>query len=62
MMRPLLTIDAARSAIQERKKSALALMEEHYERIEKEDEAIGAFLTLCRERALETADRIDRAA
>ncbi len=57
-----LTIDAARSAVQERKTSALALVEEHYARIEKEDGQIGAFLTLCKERALEQVDRIDRMA
>src|ERR1700757_3790147 len=55
-----LTIDAARSAIQERKTTAAALAEAHYLRIQKEDGQIGAFLTLSRERALEQADRIDR--
>ena len=58
----LLTIDAARSAVQERKTTALALAETHYARIEKEDGKIGAYLTLCKERALEQADRIDRMA
>src|ERR1700683_772457 len=57
-----LTIDAARSAVQERKTTALALAEASYARIQKEDEQIGAFLTLCKERALEQADRIDRMA
>src|SRR5246127_675281 len=57
-----LTIDAARSAIQEKKTTALALAEAHYERIQKEDGQIGAFLTLSKERALEQADRIDRLA
>ena len=57
-----LTIDAARSAVQERKTTALALAEAHYARIQKEDGQIGAFLTLCKERALEQADRIDRMA
>src|SRR5271169_2654525 len=57
-----LTIDAARSAIQERKTTAFALAEAHYAHIEKEDGQIGAFLTLCKERALEQADRIDRMA
>ena len=59
---PSLTIDAARSAVQERSTTALALAEAHYARIQKEDERIGAFLTLCEERALEQADRIDRMA
>ena len=55
-----LTIDAAQSAIQERKTTALALAEAHYARIQKEDGQIGAFLTLSKERALQQADRIDR--
>jgi aspartyl-tRNA(Asn)/glutamyl-tRNA(Gln) amidotransferase subunit A len=57
-----LTIESARSAIQERKTTAFALAESHYARIEKDDGKIGAFLTLCKERALEHADRIDRMA
>src|SRR6478735_1563930 len=57
-----LTIEAARSAIQERKTTSMALVESHYERIQKEDSAIGAFLTLTKERAMEQADRIDRLA
>ena len=61
-MRDSLTIDAARSAVQERKTTALALAETHYARIQKEDGQIGAYLTLCKERALEQADRIDRMA
>lgn len=55
-----LTIEDARSAILERKTTALALAEAHYARIQKEDGQIGAFLTLSKERALEQADRIDR--
>ena len=57
-----LTIDAARSAIQQRTITALALAEAHYARIQKEDGQIGAFLTLSKERALEQADRMDRMA
>ncbi|MGA9508330.1 MAG: Asp-tRNA(Asn)/Glu-tRNA(Gln) amidotransferase subunit GatA [Candidatus Sulfotelmatobacter sp.] len=57
-----LTIDAARSSIQERKTTALALAEAHYARIQNEDGQIGAYLTLCKERALEQADRVDRMA
>lgn len=57
-----LTIDAARSAIQERQTTSMALVESFYERIQKEDAEIGAFLTLTRERAMEQADRIDRMA
>jgi aspartyl-tRNA(Asn)/glutamyl-tRNA(Gln) amidotransferase subunit A len=57
-----LTIDAARTAIQERKTTAFALAEEHYARIQKDDAQIGAFLTLSKERALGQADRMDRMA
>src|SRR5260370_13294482 len=57
-----LTIDAARSVVQQRRTSALALAEAHYARIQKEDGQVGAFLTLSKERALEQADRIDRMA
>ena len=57
-----LTIDAARSAIQQRRTTALALAEAHYSHIQKEDGQIGAFLTLSKERALEQADRVDRMA
>jgi len=57
-----LTIDTARSAVQERRTTAFALAEAHYSQIEKEDGKIGAFLTLCKERALKQADHIDRLA
>src|ERR1700749_1321801 len=57
-----LTIDGARSAVQERKTTAFGLVEAYYARIQREDGQIGAFLTLSKERALEQADRIDRLA
>ncbi|MFL6304082.1 MAG: Asp-tRNA(Asn)/Glu-tRNA(Gln) amidotransferase subunit GatA [Candidatus Sulfotelmatobacter sp.] len=57
-----LTIDAARSAVQERQTTAVAMAEAHYARIQKEDGQIGAFLTLSRERALQQAERMDRMA
>ncbi len=57
-----LSIDGARAAIQERVTSARALAESYYERIQKEDGQIGAFLTLSKERAFQQADRIDRMA
>jgi aspartyl-tRNA(Asn)/glutamyl-tRNA(Gln) amidotransferase subunit A len=57
-----LTIDAARSVVQQRRTSARALAEAHYARIQKEDGQVGAFLTLSKERALQQADRIDRMA
>ena len=57
-----LTIDAARSAIQERSTTSVALVESFYSRIQKEDSQIGAYLTLCKERAVEQAERMDRMA
>src|SRR5579862_6860393 len=59
---PGLTTDAARRAVQDRGTTALSLAERHYAQIEKEDGQVGAYLTLCKERALEQADRIDRMA
>ena len=54
-----LTIDAARSAVQERKTSAVALAEASFAKIVSDDPKIGAFLTLSRDRALEQAARMD---
>ena len=54
-----LTIDAARSAVQERKTTATALAEGYYLRIERDDPRIGAYLTLSKERALAKAGDID---
>jgi len=55
-----LTIDAARSAIAERRTTAAALAADFYSRIKKEDVEIGAFLTLCEDRAFAQAARIDK--
>ena len=57
-----LTIDGVRSAIAERKTTAMQIAELCYEEIQKHDAEIGAFLTLSKDRALATADRIDRMA
>src|SRR6266576_3396734 len=57
-----LTIDAARTAIQERSTSSVALVESFYTRIQKADSQIGAYLTLCKDRAVEQAEHIDRMA
>src|SRR5882724_349461 len=54
-----LTIDAARSAVQERKTTTTALAETFYAKIEKDDPQIGAFLTLSKERALAKAAEMD---
>ncbi len=55
----LLTIDATRSAIQERRITASALAESFYAKIEKEDLRIGAYLTLSKDRAMAKAAAID---
>src|SRR5437899_4408500 len=54
-----LTIDSARSAVQERKTSATALAEAFYAKIATDDPKIGAFLTLSKERALAKAAQVD---
>ncbi|HMH08894.1 MAG TPA: amidase, partial [Terriglobales bacterium] len=55
----LLTIDAARSAVQERTTSAADLAESFYAKIENDDPKIGAFLTLSKERAMAKAAEMD---
>jgi aspartyl-tRNA(Asn)/glutamyl-tRNA(Gln) amidotransferase subunit A len=57
-----LTVDRARTAVQQRETTAVELAEAHFSRIQKEDGQIGAFLTLSRDRALQQAERIDRMA
>ena len=57
-----LTIDAARSAVQERKTSATALVGSFYSKIDSDDPKIGAYLILSKERALAKAAEIDRRA
>jgi aspartyl-tRNA(Asn)/glutamyl-tRNA(Gln) amidotransferase subunit A len=54
-----LTIDAARSAVQERKISAIALAESFYAKIESDDRQIGAYLELSKDRALAKAAEMD---
>jgi aspartyl-tRNA(Asn)/glutamyl-tRNA(Gln) amidotransferase subunit A len=58
----LLTIDAARSAVQARTTTAMSLAESHYEKIQTDDPQVGSYLTLCKDRALAQADHIDRMA
>jgi aspartyl-tRNA(Asn)/glutamyl-tRNA(Gln) amidotransferase subunit A len=62
MEKTSLTIDTVRAAVQQRHLTAFALAEAQYARIEQEDERIGAYLTLCKDRAMEQADRMDRMA
>jgi aspartyl-tRNA(Asn)/glutamyl-tRNA(Gln) amidotransferase subunit A len=54
-----LTIDEARLAVQERRITASALVEECCVKIKEDDPAIGAYLTLCEDRALNKAAEID---
>jgi aspartyl-tRNA(Asn)/glutamyl-tRNA(Gln) amidotransferase subunit A len=54
-----LTIDAARSAVQEQKITAVSLAESFYAKIERDDVQIGAYLTLSKERALAKASQAD---
>jgi aspartyl-tRNA(Asn)/glutamyl-tRNA(Gln) amidotransferase subunit A len=54
-----LTIDQARTAIAQGEISATNLVESFYSRIEEQDRAIGAYLTLCKDRALAKANSID---
>src|SRR5437868_6147138 len=58
----LLTIEGARSAVQERRTSAVALTESFYAKIENDDPKIGAFLTLSKERAIAKAAEMDAVA
>lgn len=54
-----LTIEQARSAIADGTITATKLAEAFYSRIEESDRAIGAYLTLCKERAMDKAVTID---
>ena len=58
----LLTVDAARTAVLEKQTTAADLVDAFYAKIEAEDAAIGAYLTLCKERAYQQAERIDEMA
>src|SRR6267154_2464540 len=57
-----LSIEEIRGAIVEERTTATALANEFYDRIKKEDAEIGAFLTLCEERAFKQAELIDQMA
>src|SRR6266446_1227768 len=54
-----LTIDVARAAVQHRKSTATSIAESFYVKIQSDDPKIGAFLTLCKDRALAKAAQID---
>jgi len=57
-MEPL-TVESARTAVQEKQTTATALVDAFYQKIDAEDAAIGAYLTLCRERAYLQAAYVD---
>jgi aspartyl-tRNA(Asn)/glutamyl-tRNA(Gln) amidotransferase subunit A len=56
------TIEGIRGAIAEQHTTALAVVEQCYERIRSEDGEIGAFLTLSEERAMSQVERIHKLA
>jgi aspartyl-tRNA(Asn)/glutamyl-tRNA(Gln) amidotransferase subunit A len=58
----LLTVDAARTAVLEKQTTAADLVAAFYAKIEADDPAIGAYLTLCKDRAYQQAERIDEMA
>src|SRR6516225_865221 len=55
----LLTVDSARTAVLEKQITAAALVDAFYQKIEAEDPSIGAYLTLCKDRAHHQAERVD---
>ena len=54
-----LTVESTRAAIEGRETTATALAQAFYKKIEAEDHKIHAYLTLCRERALTQAAKVD---
>ncbi len=61
-MSDALTIDDVRSAIATEQTTATALVQDFYTRIRQEDPEIGAYLTLCKDRAFAQAALIDQMA
>ena len=57
-----LTVDATRTAVLEKQITATSLVVVFYMKIEADDPAIGAYLTLCKERAQRQAERVDKLA
>ena len=58
----LQTVESVRNAIAEKRLTASGLVESFYQKIKSEDREIHAYLTLCENRALQQAERIDRIA
>ena len=57
-----LTVESTRVAVRERQFSAVRLAEEFYRKIQAEDGDLGAYLHLCKDRALAQAARLDKLA
>src|ERR1700750_1437346 len=55
----VVTIDATRTAIQERQTTASTIADAFYKKIEADDKDINGYLTLSRDRAMAQAARID---
>src|SRR5579863_2115840 len=58
----VLTVASTRAAVAEKQTTATALVDAFYSKIEAEDAAIGAYLTLSKERAYRQATKIDQLA
>jgi aspartyl-tRNA(Asn)/glutamyl-tRNA(Gln) amidotransferase subunit A len=58
----ILTVEAVRTAVAERDLNPVTLVEAFYKKIGAEDENIGAYLTLCKERALAKAHELQKIA
>ena len=54
------TLSSLRKALDEKKISARELCEECYKAIEKDEEKVGAFITLTKETALENAEKAQK--
>src|SRR6516164_3497446 len=57
-----LTVESARTAVLEKQTTATALVDAFYQKIKAEDPAIGAYLTLSKERAYRQAEHVDKLA
>ena len=55
----LLTVESARTAVLEKQTTPAGLVDAFYQKIEAEDNAIGAYLTLAKDRAYRQAERIE---
>ena len=55
-----MTVESTRTAILEKQTTASALVDAFYKKIEANDPAIGAYLTLCKDRALAKPSALTR--